>query len=102
MDKYNIKRNSKPLTDDQINRHKDFNALLKNQQKLHRFKDARKPLYKNIGFMSLMILIGIILLMLVVDNSEEIQKSTTPQDSNTIQKKDTASTKRNTETRAPQ
>jgi hypothetical protein len=78
MNNYKIKRNPKVLTDDQINQHKDFNKLLGNHQKLHRFKDARKPLYKNIGFMSMVVLIGIVLLMLVVDRIEEEPTNTTP------------------------
>jgi hypothetical protein len=77
MNNYKIKRNPKVLTDDQINQHKDFNKLLGNHQKLHRFKDARKPLYKNIGFMSLVVLIGIVVLMLVVDLREEVQNNST-------------------------
>ena len=81
MSNYKIKRNPSSLTDEQINRHKDFNKLLGNHQKLHRFQDARKPLYKNIGFMSLMILIGIVLLMLVIDHSEEQNTSAKTEDS---------------------
>ena len=71
MDNYKIKLNPKPLTDQQIDNHKDFSKLLSNQQKLHRYKDATRPLYKNIGLMSIVILIGIVLLMLILDNNEE-------------------------------
>jgi len=49
-----------------INRHKDFNKLLGNHQKLHRFKDAR-TFVQNIGFMSMVVLISIVLLTLVID-----------------------------------
>ncbi len=70
MNNYKIKRNPKPLSDEQINRHKDFSKLLNNHQKLHHYKDATRPLYKKIGFMSLVILIGVVILMLVIDNNE--------------------------------
>lgn len=73
MNNYKIKRNPKLLTDNQISQHEDFNKLLGNHEKLHHSKDARKFLYKNIGFMSLIALIGIVFLALVVDHSEEEQ-----------------------------
>jgi hypothetical protein len=87
MDNYKIKRNPKPLTDDQINRHKDFDKLLSNHQKVHRYKDATKPLYKNIGFMSMIALVGIVVLMLLLDHKEKEQKTTS--DSLAVMKADT-------------
>lgn len=76
MENYKIKRNPKPLSDEQINRHKDFNKLLNNQQKLYRYKDATKPLYKNFGFMSFVLLICVVLLVLVLENHEQPVKET--------------------------
>ncbi len=54
MGNYKIKRNPKPLSDEQISRHKDFGKLLNNQQKLYRFKDGSKPLYRNTGFLCML------------------------------------------------
>jgi hypothetical protein len=71
MENYKVKRNPKPLSDEQINRHKDFNKLLNNQQKLYRYKDATKPLYKNFGFLSFVLLIGVVLLVLVLENRDQ-------------------------------
>lgn len=71
MENYKIKRNPKPLSDEQINRHKDFGKLLSNQQKLHRYKDGTKPLYKNPGFLGMMVVVGAVLLMLVLDRPEK-------------------------------
>jgi hypothetical protein len=84
MDNYKIKRNPKPLSDEQISRHKDFNKLLGNHQKLHHFKDATKPMYKNIGFMSMMIVIGIVLLMLLLDNPGEKNAMNVSDDSSKV------------------
>jgi hypothetical protein len=87
MENYKIKRNPKPLPDDNINRHKDFNKLLSTHKKLYSSKEATKPLYKNLGFMSMVTLIGIVLLMLVVDRSEE-KETPTAKDSVAVLKAD--------------
>ncbi len=70
MENYNIKRNPKKLSEEDINRHKDFGKLLNNQKKLYRYRDGTKPLYRNIGFMSMMIVVGVVLLVLVIDLNE--------------------------------
>jgi hypothetical protein len=88
MEKYKIKRNPKPLSDEQINRHKDFGKLLSDQQKLHRYKDGTKPLYKNPGFMAMMVILGVVLLMLVVDRPEK-EGQEIPQDTVAVVKADT-------------
>ncbi len=88
MENYKIKRNPKPISDEQINRHKDFNNLLTKHQKTIHTSKAVRPLYKNPGFMSMMIVIGIVLLMLVLDRSEE-KPSTPAKDSVGVLKGDT-------------
>jgi hypothetical protein len=83
MDNYKIKRNSTKLSDEEINRHKDFGKLIQHHKKLHRYREATKPLYKNKGFMSLMILLGVVILVLVfrpspLDKEAEPQNKTAP------------------------
>ncbi|HSZ26459.1 MAG TPA: hypothetical protein VK766_12090 [Cytophagaceae bacterium] len=74
MDKYSIKRSSESLTDEEINRHKDFDKLLREHKKIHRYKDAVKPLYKNIGFMGVLIIISVVLLTVFFDQQDKTQK----------------------------
>ena len=86
MEKYKINKNPKPLSDEQINRHKDFNTLLTNQKKLYKYKDATKPLYRKTGFMSLVILISVVILLLFIESKEA--ESTEQQDSVSVKKAD--------------
>ncbi|HVD99945.1 MAG TPA: hypothetical protein VNB90_17170 [Cytophagaceae bacterium] len=89
MENYKIKRNPKKLTDEQINRHKDFGKLLTDQQKLYRYKDATRPLYKNWGLMGMMILVGVVLLMIMLDSAEDPALAETEKDSIAVIKADT-------------
>ncbi len=87
MENYKIKRNPKKLSDEEINRHKDFSKLLTDHKKLYRGNEAVKPLYKNKGFMSLMIVISVVLLVLVLDRPEE-KPTKNSTDSLAVQKAD--------------
>jgi hypothetical protein len=93
MEKFEVNRNPKPLLDEQINRHKNFDKLIGDHSKLTKYKTATQPLYKNKKFMGLMILISIVTLVLVMDTVEESEsKKTIDQkvtDSISVSKKDT-------------
>ncbi|MBX9852754.1 MAG: hypothetical protein K2X86_13505 [Cytophagaceae bacterium] len=74
MDNYKINKNKPDLPDERINKHKDFSKILANHQKVMNYKDTTKPLYKNPGFMGLMMLLSVVLLVFVIVDREEGQK----------------------------
>jgi len=84
MEKYDIKRNPKPLTDEQINKYKDFDKLINSRSKLHKYKDVTKPLYKNWKLMSFVVLICSVLLVLILENQNTEHPAIAPENSDTI------------------
>lgn len=67
MAKYKFKKESKEPSDEFIRSKMDFNKILKNQQTIHHYKQATKPLYKNRFFLVFIILVGVICLVIVFD-----------------------------------
>ncbi len=74
MAKYQFKKESKEPSDELIRSKMDFNKILKNQQAISNYKQATKPLYKNRFFLGFMILLGVICLVIIFDE-------TTPEES---------------------
>ena len=71
MEKFEIKRNPKPLTDEQINRHKNFDKLIGEHTKLLNYREATKPLYKSKKLLGLIIVISVVVLVIVLDETEQ-------------------------------
>jgi phage pi2 protein 07 len=69
--KYKINRNKPLPTDEQINRHKNFSKLMSEHQKILKYKDATKPLYKNPKFFGLIMLLGIVMLVIFLPEGKE-------------------------------
>jgi len=78
MAPYKINRNKKPLTDEQIERHKSFSSLLKTQQELHQYKALRKPLYKNYKVLSVIVVALTVVLILVLESIEQDEQNPSP------------------------
>lgn len=78
MTKFKINRNKPDPDDAQISRHKDFGKLLQNHQKVSRYKDATRPLYKNRGFMSFIVVLGVVLLTYIISEREQPQSQEQP------------------------
>jgi len=89
MANYKINRNKPVLSDEQINNHKDFSKVLNNHQKVLKYKDATKPLYKSKGFMGLIVLICVVLLVFVITDREENSNNVEKKDSMVTPKKET-------------
>jgi hypothetical protein len=62
-----VKRNLPTLTDEEIEKHKDFSKLLNANLQL-KYKDATKPLYKNKKLMLFVLLLSTVLLVLYIDS----------------------------------
>lgn len=70
MAKFNINKNKPDLPEDLIRRHKDFSKVMNKHQKLTNYKDATKPLYKNKGFMTFIIVLSVVLLAFIITENE--------------------------------
>lgn len=75
MTNYKINRNKPGLSEDQISRHKDFSKVLSDHQKVLKYKDATRPLYKNPKFMGLITLLCVVLLVFVITEKEHEHKA---------------------------
>ncbi|MFN6944596.1 MAG: energy transducer TonB, partial [Cytophagaceae bacterium] len=71
MKKYKINRNKPTPGDEAIDKHKDFNKLLNDYQKVYDYKKATRPLYKDKRFLMFIISIAIVLLAIFLDGREE-------------------------------
>ncbi len=66
MSNYKINKN-KALPDDvKITRHMDFNKVLGEYQKVHSYKHATTPIYKNKKFLGLIIVVATVILALIL------------------------------------
>lgn len=68
---YKIIRNPKDLSDEQIDRHKDFQKLLGNYEKVHKHGTLTKPFFRNFGIFTIVMVAGVVVLMLLLDKDEE-------------------------------
>lgn len=74
MANYKINRNKPAPSDASINRHKNFGKLVNDHQKLLKYKDATRPLYKNPRFFGLITVLGVVMLVFFL-NEDPKQKS---------------------------
>src|SRR6478752_10139109 len=98
MAPYKINRNKKPLTDEQIERHKSFSSLLKTQQELHQYKSLRKPLYKNFKVLSVIVVALTVVLVMVLEYAEQEEKAPSQENKTTPVKDSTEATPNNDST----
>jgi hypothetical protein len=70
MSNYKINKNKAFPDDDKIKRHMDFNKVLGEYQKVHSYRHATKPFYKNKKFLGLIILLATVILALVIVERE--------------------------------
>lgn len=98
MAPYKINRNKKPLTDEQIERHKSFSSLLKTQQELHQYKALRKPLYKNYKVLSVIVVALTVVLILVLESVEKDEQNPSPVNKTTPAKRDSTEPKPDNDT----
>jgi hypothetical protein len=77
MTNFKINKNKKDLPDELINKHKDFGKIMANHQKVTKYKDATKPLYKNPGFMSFIVILFVVTLTFILTDKENENKEST-------------------------
>jgi hypothetical protein len=70
MKKYKINKNKPLPTDEKIRSHMDFNKLVGDYNKIHTYKNATNPLYKNPKFLGFIALLSTVILMLVIIDKE--------------------------------
>ncbi|MFL5730249.1 MAG: hypothetical protein ACJ75J_12255 [Cytophagaceae bacterium] len=79
MSKYKINKDKVMPDDEKIRKHMDFNKVLGEYQKVHSYRDATKPFYKNKKFLGFIILLATVLLAIVIIDREneklELEKS---------------------------
>lgn len=96
MSKYDIKKTPQLPSDEEINKHKNFDKVL-NKAAMYDYKKATKPVYKNTKMLSIVaviIAVGLVLLFEIHEEEEAAKRKTEENDSiqknNTVPLKDTA------------
>jgi outer membrane biosynthesis protein TonB len=96
MSKYDIKKAPQLPSDEEINKHKNFDKVL-NKAAMYDYKKATKPVYKNtkvLSIVAVIIAVGLILLFELHEKDEAAEHKTkerdTIQNNNTVPLKDTA------------
>ncbi|MCU0431183.1 MAG: hypothetical protein MUF42_14560 [Cytophagaceae bacterium] len=67
---YRIQKNPQELSPEQIDKHKNFNQLLRQYEQVHRYETLTRPIYRKAGIVSLLILAGVVILLLWLDKPE--------------------------------
>ncbi len=75
MGKYKVNIDKPGISDADIEKHKNFDSLMGQYQKLHSVKHATKPLYQDKKFLSLIMLIFIVLLALFFAHEEKTDEA---------------------------
>jgi hypothetical protein len=70
MSKYHIQKNKPTPSDEEINKYKDFNKVVK-KAAIYDYKQATKPIYKNIKVLGIVAVIAAVGLIILVENNEE-------------------------------
>src|SRR4051794_28115558 len=87
MSKYKINKNKPLPSDDKIKSHMDFNKLVGDYNKIHNYKNATKPLYKNPKFLSFIALLSTVILVFIIserENEEQAAQVKNKKDSSTV------------------
>ncbi|MGN6645083.1 MAG: energy transducer TonB [Cytophaga sp.] len=88
MGKYDIHKNKALPSDDEINKYKNFDKVMK-RAALYDYKQATKPIYKNVkvlGLVAVLVALGLIFLFESMDQDEETKKIKDQADSVQTQK----------------
>jgi|GEM_PF-1999751 len=78
MSKYDIKKNQALPSDEEINKHKNFDKVMK-KAALYEYKQATKPIYKNVKVLSavaVIVAIGLIILFETTEREEVAEQKT--------------------------
>ena len=70
MSKYHIQKNKPTPSDEEINKYKDFNKVVK-KAAIYDYKQATKPIYKNVKVLGIVAVIVAVGLIILVENNEE-------------------------------
>lgn len=103
MSKFDIKKAPQLPSDEEINKHKNFDKVL-NKAAMYDYKKATKPVYKNVKVLSIVaviVAVGLVLLFEMHEEDEAREHATEKKDSiqknNAVPLKDTAVTSASTE-----
>jgi len=95
MSKYDIKKTPQLPSDEEINKHKNFDKVL-NKAAMYDYKKATKPVYKNtkvLSIVAVIIAVGLVLLFEIHEQDEASERKTEEKDSiqknNAVPLKDT-------------
>src|SRR6185503_2440098 len=78
MSKYDIKKTPSLPSDEEINKHKNFDKVMK-KATLYEYKQATKPIYKNVKVLSavaVIIAVGLIILFETTEHEDVAKKNT--------------------------
>jgi hypothetical protein len=70
MSNYKINKNKSLPDDEKIRKHMDFNKILGEYNKVHSYKHATRPFYKNKKFLGFIILLATVILALIIIEKE--------------------------------
>ena len=73
MSNYKINKNKVLPDDEKIRKHMDFNKVLGEYQKVHSYRHATRPFYKNKKFLGFIILLATMILALIIIEREREQ-----------------------------
>jgi hypothetical protein len=73
MSNYKINKNKSLPDDEKIRKHMDFNKVLGEYQKVHSYRHATRPFYKNKKFLGFIILLATVILALIIIEKENEQ-----------------------------
>ncbi|WP_018342311.1 energy transducer TonB [Cytophaga aurantiaca] len=89
MSKYDIKKSPQLPSDEEINKHKNFDKVL-NKAAMYDYKKATKPVYKNVKVLSIVaVIVAVGLIFLFEIHEENIEHEKKTQEVDTIQKNNT-------------
>lgn len=83
MSKYDIKKTPQLPSDEEINKHKNFDKVL-NKAAMYDYKKATKPIYKNtkvLSIVAVIIAVGLVLLFEIHEEEEAAERKTEENDS---------------------
>ena len=70
MSKYNIRKNKPAPSDEEINKYKNFDKVVK-KAAIYEYKQATRPIYKNVKFMGIVAVVVALGLIVLFENYEE-------------------------------
>lgn len=77
MSKFDIKKGSSLPSDEEINKHKNFDKVIK-KAAMYDYKQVTKPIYKNVKVLSTVVVIVAVALILLFESQEQVDDATEP------------------------